>query len=588
MKKPAPPWARFDNLVEGSALRFARVERALVAMRHDEVAPVLDEVDRSTAEGAWAFGFVAYEAAAALDPVLTTQPPLADFPLAWFGICAAPTPVPVVGPGEHGSYLSGPWVSDWDADRHRDAVAAVRGCIAAGETYQANLTTRLRSSVSGDLVRLYGDLALAQRGAHNAYLDLGRFVIASASPELFFDLRHGRIRMRPMKGTAPRGRTLAEDEGAIARLRQSEKERAENLMIVDLVRNDVARVARTGSVSVDALFRAERFETVHQLVSDVRADVQSGAGLTDVFRALFPCGSVTGAPKHRTMELIRDLEDSPRGVYCGAIGIVAPPSAAYGARFNVAIRTMVADRATMSATYGAGGGITWDSQPDAEYAELLLKAKVLHVPSLSFELLETMRHEAQVGLVSGSEHLARMRRSAAYFGFAFDLEAARAALRRRLAGVGEARVRLLNSRSGELTIEVGALPATDATPVRVCLDDEPIDSQDCWPHHKTTRREPYVARRAKYPWADDVILVNERGHVTESSTANLAVCIDGRWWTPPLDSGCLPGIERGRLLTEGELQERVLLPNDVQLADGLALINSVRGWRDATLAPAPL
>jgi para-aminobenzoate synthetase/4-amino-4-deoxychorismate lyase len=374
---PASSWARFDDLADGTAVRFPRVERELVATRRDEVVAVLAEAERATAAGWWAFGFLAYEAAAGLDPALPSREPLDGLPLAWFGLCAAPVPVPVVAPGATRDYTAGPWQLAWTEEQHRDAVARVRDRIAAGDTYQCNLTTRLTGPVSGDLAQLYTDLALAQRGRYNALLDTGRFVIASASPELFFEVRSDRVLMRPMKGTAARGRTAAEDAAAVARLRSSEKERAENVMIVDLVRNDLARIARTGSVVVPVLCRAERYETVHQLTSDVEADLRPDVTMVDVFRALFPSGSVTGAPKLRTMELIGELEDAPRGVYCGAVGVLAPPGAPVRARFNVAIRTLLVDRDTGTAVYGTGGGITWDSRPAAEYAELLVKARIL-------------------------------------------------------------------------------------------------------------------------------------------------------------------------------------------------------------------
>jgi para-aminobenzoate synthetase/4-amino-4-deoxychorismate lyase len=578
------PSARFDDLRTGSALAFGGVERELVAVRPDEVATVLDEVDRVTAAGKWAFGFVAYEAAAGLDPDCAVHEPVAGLPLVWFGIAPGPAAVGVVTPNAVRNYSAGPWSGAWGADRHRDAVGRVRERIAAGNTYQCNLTTHLSAPVSGDLRQLYADLALGQRGAHNAYLDLGRFVVASASPELFVEWTGNRVRMRPMKGTAARGRTVAEDDDAVARLVTSPKERAENVMIVDLVRNDLARVARTGGVTVEAVCRAERFETVHQLTSDVTAELLPGTGLTDLFRALFPCGSVTGAPKLATMQLIRELEDGPRGVYCGAVGVVGPPDAPVRARFGVAIRTVLVDRETGTARYGTGGGITWDSRPAAEYAELLAKARVLDARPDDFSLVETMRFEAGRGVRSLDAHLARMAGSAGYFGFRFDAPAARRCLAERLAGAGDARVRLLCARDGGLTVEVGPLPAADVRPLRLAIEPDPVDSRECWPHHKTSRRAPYEDRRARHPAADEVLLLNERGEVTEACTANLAVRLGGRWWTPPLGDGCLPGVERARLLDGGVLAERVLRPSDLRRAEGLALVNALRGWRPAVLA----
>jgi aminodeoxychorismate synthase component I len=358
-------------------MHFPEVPDVVVATRPSEVAAVLGEVDRATTAGAWAFGFVTYEAASGIDPTLTVHPPADGLPLAWFGICPEPVTVPVVAAPDHRHYSSGPWSIEWTSAQHADVVETVRERIAAGDTYQVNVTTRLTAPVRGDLTQFYADLALAQRGSYNAYLDLGRFVIAGASPELFFEIRARRLRTRPMKGTAPRGHTPAEDAALAQALRDSAKDRAENIMIVDLMRNDIAGVAKTGSVEVSSLCQLESYQTVHQLVSEIGAELRPGVGLADVFGALFPSGSVTGAPKIETMRLIHDLEPTPRGVYCGAVGVVAPPSAPVRARFNVAIRTVVVDRATDTAVYGTGGGITWGSDAASEYAELLTKADLL-------------------------------------------------------------------------------------------------------------------------------------------------------------------------------------------------------------------
>jgi para-aminobenzoate synthetase/4-amino-4-deoxychorismate lyase len=354
-------------------------------------------------------------------------------------------------------------------------------------------------------------------------------------------------------------------------------------MIVDLLRNDLGRIAEIGSVQVPDLFTAERYETVWQLTSEVTARPRPGTGVVDVFRALFPSGSVTGAPKHRTMELIREIEPEPRGVYCGAIGMVAPPGESFRARFNVAIRTVTVDRVTGRAEFGTGGGITWGSDPAAEHAELLAKAAILAEPYEEFSLLETMAHLPRVGLRNLDRHLDRMADSASYFGFPFDRWTAMARLTAAVPAGREARVRLVLHRTGAFDVDVAPLPAPAAGPVRLAVDPEPVDSAQVWLHHKTTRRRAYTERAQRHPDADDVVLVNERGHVTETTVANLAVRLDGRWWTPPLSAGCLPGVERGRLLDAGELQERQLTVKDLSRADELAVLSSLRGWRPAVL-----
>jgi aminodeoxychorismate synthase component I len=369
--------ARFDDLRAGTALRFPAPSCVLIAYQPEEVAPILDVVQSATSNGRWAFGFLAYEAAAGLDPGLAVHPPREGLPLAWFGLTTPPRQVSAVDSGFETGGFDVRWAPDWSPQEYRTQVDRVRERIAAGETYQTNLTVRMRGSFAGDPAGLYRHLATSQGGAYNAHLDIGQFAIASASPELFFELRNDEVLLRPMKGTAPRGRDQEEDLALERALRGSPKERAENVMIVDLMRNDVARVAIPGSVRVPSLLTVERYPTVLQLTSDVTARLRPRTGLTDLFRALFPCGSITGAPKASTMELIRELEAGPRGVYCGAVGWFAPPSAPVRARFNVAIRTAVVDRESGQVEYGTGGGITWSSDPVAEHTELLVKAEIL-------------------------------------------------------------------------------------------------------------------------------------------------------------------------------------------------------------------
>nr|WP_218680769.1 aminodeoxychorismate synthase component I [Rhodococcus qingshengii] len=581
MQRSHRPSARFDDLVSGSARVFDEIVRELVAWHPDEVVPVLDEAQRLSNKGFWAFGFVAYEAAPGFDPRLATAPPIPEVPLVWFGVSRAPKRAEPIEPGTERSYTSEQWVPEWNSSQHQQAVHTVQTRIAKGETYQCNLTTKLTSHVEGDIQDLYRDLALAQRGRYNAYLDIGRFAVASASPELFFELSGSQLLMRPMKGTAGRGRTTAEDSAAVSALLASAKERAENVMIVDLIRNDLARVAHLGSVKVPALFRAERYETVHQLTSDVTATVDPGASLADIFRALFPCGSITGAPKERTMELIEEIEDGPRGIYCGAIGMLAPIGSEFRARFSVAIRTVVADRETGTAVYGSGGGITWGSRAEAEYTEILTKAQVLDSKPEDFHLIETMRYEKSGVVRSLDAHLARAEDSARYFGFDFDASRVRRALTVRLSR-RKARIRLLMFRTGRFEILVSDLPAPLRRPLRLTVHDDPIDTRQCWSRHKTSLRAPYARRLAAYPEFDDVIVTNERNEIMETCTGNIAALVDGVWVTPPLSSGCLPGIERQRLLNNGTLRELPLTRDLLRTAPLIAVINALRGWRTAT------
>ncbi len=588
--------ARFDDLRPGRerSFRLAEPVGVIEALRPDEVAGALEALEAAAARGLWAGGFVAYEAAPGLDPDLAVRArdpkdAFAKLPLLWFAMFERYEAVDAPEPAEDLSAPSAesPWRPSVDRSRYEADVARIRELIAAGDTYQVNHTIRLRATIEGDERGFYRDLCLAQRGGYAAYLDLGRYRVLSASPELFFRIEDDRITTRPMKGTAPRGRFLEEDEEAAAALVASTKDRAENAMIVDLLRNDLGRISKAGSVRVERMFEAERYETVWQLTSTISSTLAQGASLVDVLRALFPSGSVTGAPKVRTMQIIAELEESPRGVYCGAVGYLAPPgSGEPRANFNVAIRTVVVDAGTRSAEYGVGGGITHDSSPAGEYEEVLAKARVLTAARPAFELLETLRFDPGAGFRHLDEHLARMGSSARYFGFRWDRDGALTALEKSVADHGDdARVRLTLARDGAFTTEVAPFPPAPDAPVRLALDDEPVDPNDAWLFHKTTRRAPYDLRRRRRHDADDVILVNDRGEVTESTIANLGVKIGGSWFTPPREAGLLAGTYREVLLHEGRLAERAITVRELRAAEEVALVSSVRGWRPAVVLP---
>jgi para-aminobenzoate synthetase/4-amino-4-deoxychorismate lyase len=585
--------ARFDDLVAGAerAFRLAEPVGVIEARRPSEVAGAIDAAGSAAARGLWAAGFVAYEAAPGLDPELSVHvrapdDPFAELPLAWFALFERKDDLPPLEPGrlDPSGSAGSPWRPSVDRATYDAAVERIRELIAAGHTYQVNHTIRLRAMIRGDERGFYRDLCLAQRGGYAAFLDLGRYRVLSASPELFFRIDGERVTTRPMKGTAPRGRWLAEDEEIAARLVASSKDRAENAMIVDLLRNDLGRICRTGSVEVERMLEAERFETVWQLTSTIEGDLRPEITLLDTFRALFPSGSVTGAPKVRTTRIIADLEDSARGPYCGAIGYLAPAgSGEPRASFNVAIRTVVLDAQTRTAEYGVGGGITHDSSASGEYEEIVAKARVLTDVRPAFELFESLAHVPAEGFRHLDEHLERLAGSAGYFGFRFEPEAAAAALKRAVAEVtGPSVVRLTLARDGGLSTDVRDLPPADDA-VRVALDDEPVDPSDVWLFHKTTRRAPYERRRERRPDVDDVLLVNDRGEVTESTIANLAVRLDGVWVTPPVDAGLLPGTYRNVLLRDGRMTERPVTVDELRGAGELALVSSVRGWRPAAL-----
>ncbi|MHB8465682.1 MAG: chorismate-binding protein [Acidimicrobiales bacterium] len=554
--------ARFDDVRTGTAFGLQGCQRELVARRADEVTAVIAGAQDAARAGSWVAGWVSYEAAPGLEPSLPAKP-AGGLPLAWFGVFDRRVEVAA---GVADTFA---WVLDASQEWHARAVEDVRCRIAAGQTYQVNLTARAHACVD-DPERLYRGLVRAQGGAYNALIVTPTHAVACASPELFFEVDSGRIVTRPMKGTASRGRWPEEDHAHADALRASPKERAENVMIVDLLRNDIGRIAEYDSVRVPALFEVERYPTMWQLTSTVEGRLRPGTTLVEIFAALFPSGSVTGAPKRAAMQAIAALEPSPRGVYCGAVGVCAP-GAELRARFAVAIRTATVDLASGATEYGTGGGITWSSEPSAEWDELVAKTAILRGSPEVSGLFETFRSDSP----NVPRHLARMAASADYFDIPFDRDRAERLVER---PAGE-RVRLALDGDGGLGIVVGALPS-DSGPVRLGWADEPVDSGDVRLFHKVEGRE-----RPTRSGLDDLILVNERDEVTETTTCNLAVRLEGRWWTPALACGLLPGVERARLIDDGTLTERVIHRDEIDRATELAVVNSLRGWRQGILRP---
>lgn len=543
------------------------------ATRIADVLPCLNAVAEHVAQGHTAVGFLAYEAAPAFDPALrvhTTTPE----PLCWFGIYETFDQVAVESI-DRSTVTIGEWTAHLDESAYLDRVATIRELIAAGDTYQVNYTFPLRASFEGDTVSWFLDCAELQRAAYSTLIHMGDQTIVSISPELFFQKSGDTVTMRPMKGTARRGLWPDDDDRRARDLAASEKERAENLMIVDMVRNDLGRIARTNTVHTERLFEVERYPTLWQMTSTVTA--RTDASVPEIFRALFPSASVTGAPKVRTMQIIRDLEPEPRGIYCGAVGLWTQECAT----FSVAIRTAVIDHTSKTVRYAVGSGVTWDSSPSAEYSECLLKADVVHTRPQPFELLETIRWENGFSLLD--EHTQRLMRSADYFGIPLDKMAVLDALHSSMpAGLDQPqRVRLLVNQRGGIRVEW--VPLGETTRVRVRLDNTPTPSRSPFLYHKTTRRAAYEQARQRHPDADDVILYNERGELTESTIANLVLRIDGVSYTPPIQCGLLPGTMRAHLLDNGTLHERTLYPNDLQAAESIHLINSLRGWIDVEI-----
>lgn len=584
----------FDSeALPGDGPLLLRFEQVVCASQPSEVLAALAQLDALLKQGYHAAGYIAYEAAAGFDSALRTHPPGGDLPLFWFGLTRQVENIAARGPerrlperlvGEptaSGPYEFSEWQPLMSVDHYRQASARIRQHIVDGESYQVNLTFPLRADFRGQVHRFYEDARRAQAARYCAWLHADDWHVLSLSPELFFELRDGRIRTRPMKGTRRRGLTQEEDQAVAAALRQHPKDRAENVMIVDLLRNDLGRVAEIGSVVTPRLFEAEKYPTLWQMTSTVEAQLRPEVGLEQVFKAIFPCGSVTGAPKVKTMEIIERQEVAPRGVYCGAIGYLGPDGSGV---FNVPIRTAVL-RANGQASYHVGSGLVADSEVGDEYEECLLKARVLQQAGLPpFQLLETMRYDPGQGIYLLERHLQRLGNSAAYFDFACDFEAVRARLDAAVADChGGLRLRLLVAAEGEFEVQATRLDAKAPPIHRVALAAKPIDRTDPFLYHKTTLRQVYEEARAQGGPAEDVILFNEQGQVTESCIANVAVEIDGRWLTPPVECGLLGGVMRAELLARGELHEHVVGVAELKAASQVKLFNSVRGEFVVTL-----
>jgi para-aminobenzoate synthetase/4-amino-4-deoxychorismate lyase len=469
-------------------------------------------------------------------------------------------------------------------DEFDTAIAAVHEALRAGDSYQVNYTYRLAFDVFGTSLALYRRLRARQPVRYGALIALpdGDAVI-SCSPELFVERQGDVLRARPMKGTAPRDtdpRLLHDDP----------KNRAENVMIVDLLRNDMSRVAATGSVHVPALFSVEPYASVWQMTSTIEARVRPGVVFADIFRALFPCGSITGAPKYRTIQLIDEIESTPRGLYTGAIGWVD-----HGGDFclSVAIRTLVTGdgRGTM----GIGAGIVLDSVAADEYAECRLKASFLTGAEPGFELFETAYATRGEGVRHVERHLARLATSARYLGFALDQDRLRVLIEERCESFDEGapyRLRIALGKDGTITLTSALLAPLAADTIDVLLAPEhgfaPQASTDPLLRHKTTRRADYdrAWKEAEAQGAFDMIFFNERDEVTEGGRSTVFVKLKGRWYTPPIDAGVLPGVMRAVLLEDLDAAERTITRKELEGAEALMLSNALRGAVKARLRVA--
>ena len=581
------PFVLLDDARPGGAQTLYRDPHAIVVARHQsDVRPALDRLRDAVRQGCHAAGWIGYETGFALEPKLAALAEVEDAeapPLLWFGLFRQaeridPAAFSAMLPDPAGAWAGAPTPLVSRSD-YAAALARVKDWIAAGDIYQANLSFRASVAVQGTPLALYARLRAAAGAGWGGVVHDGTRWLLSFSPELFFRTDGSRIVTRPMKGTAPRGRTPVEDDANAAALAADHKERAENLMIVDLLRNDLSRVARPGSVRVPELFAVERYPTVQQMVSEVTAYLAPGRDAIDVIEALFPCGSITGAPKLRAMEIIAAVEPDARGPYTGSIGALAPDGSA---AFNVAIRTLVMKEGAGEARIGLGSAVVADSTVDGEWRECLAKGAFVMAGARRFDLIETMRFDPMIGLIELDRHVARLGASAQAFGFAFNRHDVRNELHAATFRLPDpARVRLLLAPSGAVAIQAMPLPPRPDEPVAVRIVDLPVDAGDFRLRHKTTDRGFYDAAREGSD-AFEVLFVRPDGLLTEGSFTNLFVRRGGRLVTPPLTLGLLPGVLREAMIDAGEAVEGAVRRED--LADGFLIGNALRGLIEARLA----
>lgn len=578
---------------QGKTLLFTNPIKILTCQHADQIQDLLFDLDEAVSSGFTVAGYFTYEGGVGLQMPDEITPN--DKPLIWFGVYRDVLEVPrsivkaffdgMVRDGEKsaldpiGRFSIG--YNDYSAN-----IAQIRHHIREGDVYQINYTAPIDFGMSSHPLELYRHLRRRQRVEFSAYVRTDTGHILSLSPELFFNRKGDEIVARPMKGTAARGRTRAEDVEQRTMLSLDEKNRAENLMIVDLIRNDLSRICKPGSVEVPALFETELYETVIQMTSTVRGSLRTGITYSDIFNAIFPSGSITGAPKLRAMEIISKLETQPRGVYCGSIGYILPQDEA---AFNVAIRTI--ELVDGQGKMGIGSGVVWDSRADQEYDECLLKASFLG-ESISesdedgepIELIETMKYDGTIPLLD--RHIERLVQSATFFGIKVDVGRLQNEIVSRLEGEqGGRRVRVLVASNGTFKIQLAPLE-TPPEIHRLAVSDHRLDADNVFLFHKTTRRSVYKRElaEARACGFDEVVFLNESGQVAEGAISNIFIERSGELLTPPVSSGLLPGVYRQYILdTDNRAREAVLALDDLRNATQLYICNAVRGLCPAVL-----
>lgn len=562
-----------DHKGNFNPLQFTKPIQILTAQTISEIMPCMKAIQQAIKDGFYAAGYISYEAAPAFNKALPVKEGNI-MPLLWFGIFNEPVHQKLEHTNKNYSYKED-WNPTVSVDDYNNNFNHIQRFIKDHQTQQVNYTIAFESQFPGDPVSLYKQLEDAQSANYTAYLDIGDFSVVSASPELFFHLKNREITTKPMKGTIGRGRTYQDDMQQAEWLRNSKKDQTENKHIIDLMCSELEDIAIPETIRVPDLYAIEKYPTVYQMTSTVTAQIQEHIELIDIFRALFPCGSITGIPKEETMSIITKLETNPREVYCGAIGYITPN---HEAIFNVPIRTVLIDKENKKAQYGVGGAITKDSKKENEYQEVLIKTRLLTKKQHDFKLLESF------GLMNGEylffkEHMKRLKESALYFDFKLQLDE----IRNDLIDLSKKhkqekwKVRLLVEKNNHYSIEIEKLlPTTNNLTVK--LAQQSIDKSNLFLYHKTTNRSIYEANQIQNSTLFDTLLWNEEEEITEFTTGNIVVELNNQLYTPPVHSGLLAGTFRDFLLTKGIITERKIMKDELHHCEKIWFINSVREW----------
>ena len=567
------PTLHFDfssELSGKNSLSFTNPSEIIWTNCFSKVSDCLAHVQKAVDLGFYVAGYMSYEAAYGWENRDHLQRDV-TMPLLWFGVFDSPASS--INFKEE-SFYNGDWSFNQTKLEYSHAIKMIQEAIERGETEQINYTAQFQANFTGCAYTLYKQLKNAQQADYCAYLDIGRFKVLSASPELFFHVKNGKVRTKPMKGTIHRGKTWEDDKINRQWLTNSPKNKTENDLITQLMIDELKEITNESSIRVIDQYKIEKYPTVYQMTSTIEADIRHDVSIIDILTTLFPCGSITGTPKQSAIELIAALEKNTREVYCGSIGYITPNKEAV---FNVPIRTVIIDEDNHLARYGSGGGITINSRLEEEYQEVLTKSQVLHHHHESFNLLETF------GLIHGdfllfNEHIKRLKLSADYFDFHIDLHN----IKNELMNVkhthhsGKWRVRLVVDPDGSFTIDTQ--PMNSLVNRNVKLASEPINKDNIFHYHKTTNRKIYEHFSQKNPDVLDVLLWNNNLEITEFTIGNIVVDIEGELFTPPVLCGLLPGTFRDYLLRKGKIKERKILMDDLQKCSSIWLINSVREW----------